>query len=395
MNCGSEWIYYGAGMVYKKNRHFKEAEEKFRYLLAIYPSYGNAYVQLGFIRKNEGKKFEAKALFEKGLSYNPENENAHHQIGLLQMQSKNYNDAANNFSRVLELNPNRTDAMVHLGITMGGKGDFCAAENLITQSYSKDQEQKNGYARLGWIKAERQDWPSAVEIMSRDLKAGRISSAWQIKLAIGQAFTGDYDNAVKLIEDLYNNDKDAVDGFARLGWASYLSSGDEQKLHFLVAKDIHLKRLSVDGNKIMAMAMFLRGELILAGKLIDSLYAKYPYAKDGFATMGWLHIEKVDLEQGIALMGKDYRMQRLSTVWKINYAYQLLKTGESQTAGSILNEIMKLEPHQQEFRIGYQLKPLKIISKRDIEQMAIKSGLAGQKHRPTDKLTSSQCNCGL
>ena len=54
MNCGSEWIYYGAGMVYKKNRHFKEAEEKFRYLLAIYPSYGNAYVQLGFIRKNEG-----------------------------------------------------------------------------------------------------------------------------------------------------------------------------------------------------------------------------------------------------------------------------------------------------------------------------------------------------
>ena len=51
-----DWIRYGAGMVHMMKARYEAAENKFNELLAINPSYGNAYVQLGLIRKIEGRK---------------------------------------------------------------------------------------------------------------------------------------------------------------------------------------------------------------------------------------------------------------------------------------------------------------------------------------------------
>ena len=56
MNIDCLWIEYGTGMVYMKMKRYETAEEKFNKLLAIEPSYGYAYAQLGYIRKYEGKK---------------------------------------------------------------------------------------------------------------------------------------------------------------------------------------------------------------------------------------------------------------------------------------------------------------------------------------------------
>ena len=62
MNENSDWIKYGVGMVYLRKGRYEEAEERFNELLAINPSYGYAYAQLGHIRKNEGEQEECQVF---------------------------------------------------------------------------------------------------------------------------------------------------------------------------------------------------------------------------------------------------------------------------------------------------------------------------------------------
>ena len=68
-------------------------------------------------------------------------------------------------------------------------------------------------------------------------------------------------------------------------------------------------------------------------------------------------------------MNKDYRLQRLSTVWQINYAYRLACVGQSQKARALFNEVMEIEPNRLEFRIGFQLCPLETMTKYQFQQM--------------------------
>ena len=74
MNINYDWIHDGAGMVYMKKGRYKAAEDKFRQILSINPSYSNACAQLGLILKNDGRKEEAKEIIEKALCHGPNND---------------------------------------------------------------------------------------------------------------------------------------------------------------------------------------------------------------------------------------------------------------------------------------------------------------------------------
>ena len=437
MNKDCLWIEYGTGMVYMKKKRYETAEEKFNKILAIDPSYGYAYAQLGYIRKYEGKKKESINLFNKAIKYLPKNEMGIYQCGLINIECGNYDDALDHFSKVLELNPVHIDAMLNLGLLHGRKGNFEQAVKLINVVYHENQKKKNCFAKLGWIKTENQDWKGAFDIMNKDWKAKRMSPAWQVNLAqmygrrgefaraiemINEAyalnpnikngfarlgwiktevqdwsgalglmtqdqaqkrissgwqtnlamilvFNGEHDKAIKLIEDLYSDDEDAKDGYAKVGWAYYLSSGDEPNLRNLLEKDAILNRLSTMGNRIRAWEICMRGDLISAEMQMDSLYSKNPLLKDGFAVMGWMCIERGNLEEGLTLMEKDYRLQRFSTEWRINYAYQLVKKNQLNKSRALFNGAMKIEPHRQEVRIGHPLSPLGTMTKNKFRQM--------------------------
>lgn len=437
MNSASDWIKYGVGMVYMIKGRYEEATENFNELLAVNPSYSDAYMQLGIIAKVEGDKEAANSFFEEAICCAPENEFAVFQMGLLQMQFGNHSDAEDHFSRVLELNQSHSEAMINLGIVYGHKEEFDKAENLIKKAYSSNQMQKDGFARLGLLKAQKKDWSGALEIMNKDWESGRISPGWNLVLAqmygrmgefekaieiinqgyknnntlidgfarlgwikaqnqdwngadklmakdneIGRlspgwqknlmmikVFKGELDSAIKLVDDLYCRDHNVADGYAKLGWAYYLSSGNEKRLRLFIDRDIDLGRLSCDGQKINAWAMSIQGELTSAVMLMDSLYAEKPFFKNGCAVMGWERAEKGDMKDGIMLMEKDYQLQRLTPEWQINYSYQLAKNNQSQKARTLFKKAMEIEPLRQKIRIGYQIFPLRKMTKDQYQKM--------------------------
>lgn len=501
----TDWIRFGTGMVYKNERRYEAAEKIFNELIARNPADADAYAQLGLIRMSEGKKPEAAALFETALHHDPCNVIAHFHCGCLKIETANFNDAQLHFSKVLEIDPAHPGAMLNMGCIIGREGDFKTAEKMIRAAYDKDSNLKDGFARLGWIKADQQDWDGVLHIMQRDLEENRISPGWQINLAqmfgrngnfdratalivqayaadqtltdgfarlgwikaeqwdwdgaleimqrdmeenrispgwqinlaqvfgqmekwdraaelIAQAyaadaaltdgyarlgwlkaeqqdwngafelmimdheinrllpewrhnlamiqiFKGDDSGAEKLIETWYSQNPDATDGYAKLGRSYYLKSRDQKKLQNLVAKDLALNRLSGHGRRVLTWVMNLPEELTSAEELLTLLYAENPSMRDGFAMMGWLQCEAGDSAKGLALMEKDYQLKRMTPFWQTNYVYQLSKANQSQKARTLFREVMQLEPFRKEFRIGFYILPQKIMTKEQLQQL--------------------------
>jgi hypothetical protein len=181
---------------------------------------------------------------------------------------------------------------------------------------------------LGWIKAEKKDWNGALSLIEIDYKEKRISSTWQINFAIIQMISGNQKLSIQLINELYANDKNAVDGYAKLGLYHYYINRNEKYFSALVQKDDELARLSINGKKIFAMALGVRGDLISAEKLIELLYSNHTSLKDGLAEMGWLLIKKGEKEIGLSLMEKEHILHRLSQIgWltmHINYTKKVI-----------------------------------------------------------------------
>ena len=317
----------------------------------------------------ETVKEDAEALFEEVIEYDHENEIANFQLGLLYAENKNYDDAMEAFLKVWGSNPSHGGSMLNLALVYGHKGDFDRAKELIKSAYETVENMKDGFARLGWIKATMQDWSGALEIMNRDLTEGRISPGHQINLAQLYGQMGDFDCAVKLIRQAYGQDRNLKDGYAKLGIVCCLFSGDSQNLQFCIDKDRGLNRLSSQGELIRSLAMSIDGSHISACKLMELLYHENDDLKNGFAILGWLRIEHGFTKEGLVLMGKDYQLGRLASDWLVNYIYQLVMEGEFRTAKLLFNELSELEPYQHEFRIGFQLSPVRVMLRREFEQM--------------------------
>uniref|UniRef100_UPI003562F6C8 tetratricopeptide repeat protein n=1 Tax=Desulfosarcina sp. TaxID=2027861 RepID=UPI003562F6C8 len=218
MNQTHAWITYGAGMVYIKKKRYEAGSDKFRELLAAHPQYGDAIAQLGVIERNQGRRDNAKRYIEKTLSQDPENKIANYQFGLFHLENREYVDAADHFSRVLKADPSHTCAMIQLAIVAGRNGDFKKAETLVNDAYDKDDKLTDAFAKLGWIKAEKQDWAGALEIMDKDSCDGRISPAWKVNLAQLYGRNGEWDRAIELIEDAYGYNLYLKDAYSKLGW---------------------------------------------------------------------------------------------------------------------------------------------------------------------------------
>ncbi len=244
MNQSNEWIHYGAGMVYMKEGHYKAAEQKFRELLSINPTYGGAYAQLGIIYDVEGRKKEAKALLEKAIIHDPDNVTANFQLGILNKDDKDYKNAIYLLNKVLKINPFHVDAMINLGIVYSRRGGFEKARKLIHDAYNKDQTLKDCYALLGRIKAEALNWggsPEVLELIDIDRKTGRLSTIAKLTEAKRYIWGRRFEDAENLVREAYQESPKAKAGYGRLATA-VLMIGDQERAMNYWQKDRTLNR---------------------------------------------------------------------------------------------------------------------------------------------------------
>lgn len=344
-----DWIQFGVGMVYKNRGNLKDAEEKFKEILNRNPEYGFAYVQLGQINKVMGLQDQTLTYFQQAVDCLPEDEMGYYQLGLIYLELKAYRSAKDRFLKVLEFNPSHVDALVNIALINGAEGDFDQAALLIKEAYQKDPDCMDGFARLGWIKAEKNDWNGAIELMDYDRKAGRLTAHWKTNLAEIHARSGDFNTAETLIAQAYIENEDIRDAYARMGWIK-AENRDYAGALELMQKDDRSNRLTPHWRINLAETYGRSSDYDAAENMIEQAYHKNPDLKDGYARLGWIMADHEHLRHAVAMMEKDYGENRLSSAWKVNYAILLGRQGEINRAENLINEAYADNP---ELKDGY------------------------------------------
>lgn len=199
---------------------------------------------------------------------------------------KRYTDARH-FLQIDSASDRQTPADAYLLALVEAKlGCFADSIPLIESAYAKCPTLRDGFAKVGWIKAEKKDWQGAFELAVRDYAARRSTPAWQVNVAQLYGRRDDFVTAMDLIERAYAESPKMVSGFARLG-AIRMEKRDWQGAYSLMDRDRKSGRLNPIWELRMAVAAAHLGYWEAASAHVDSGYAADEKLKDGYASLGW------------------------------------------------------------------------------------------------------------
>lgn len=106
----------------------REAEAKYRQVLASNPTQPDALHLLGVIAHQVGRNPEAEALIVRAIELWPARAEFHNNLGLVLQALGRFNEAIGRFRKALQLNPAYADAHTNLGNILRDQGDLDAAE---------------------------------------------------------------------------------------------------------------------------------------------------------------------------------------------------------------------------------------------------------------------------
>lgn len=362
---------YERGLVHVERRNFDVALNHFSKVLELNPSHIDALINVALVLGSIGDFEKAEKFITEAYEKDFEEKDGFSRLGWLKTQNRDWQGAFEIMVKDLDANRISPDWQINLAQIVGRKGGWEQSIELIDQAYKSNSGVKDGYSRIGWIKTENQDWVGAFEMMEKDVNLNRISSIWRMRRAQTFARMGELNNAFRAVEELYCFDKQINDGYTNVGWVYYITYNKQNILREAIERDSLLNRLSAEGKKRKAIALSILGDTLKAILYLDSLYSEYKFLKNGFAIMGWECIERGEQKIGLSLMEKDLRMRRLTSSWKINYAYQLVRAGQAKRAQMLFNDSMVLEDQRHKIQIGYQFCPLKKNIKNQFIQQII------------------------
>ena len=206
------------GLLYMEGRNYDDAKKVFSKVLEVNPLHGGALLTLGLIYGYRGEFDRAAEIIEDAYGKGKKLKDGFARLGWIKTETKDWQGALELSKRDLDENRLSPVWRINLALLYGRQGEFERSLRLIEQAYLDSDEVRGGFSRLGNIKVEQQDWSGALAIMNRDLEEDRISPGWQVNLAQMYGRKGDFEYAVELIEQAYEQNPGIKDGFARLGW---------------------------------------------------------------------------------------------------------------------------------------------------------------------------------
>ncbi|WP_200377258.1 tetratricopeptide repeat protein [Thiocystis violacea] len=276
----------------------------------------------------------AQELIESAYTLHDNTRDGFVRLGWLKTSKKYWQDGldlAIRDERLGRLSPNW---QINLAQLYGRYGNFERATELIKHAYSIDKKHNDGFARLGWIEIEKNNWRKALNVMRRDSVLNRISPAWQVNFGIATGVGGDWDEAEHLIEDAYIRCPNLRDGFTRLGIYSCFYGQDVEYFRMLKERDVYLNAMG-DRDRWKIMSLIISGDL---AKAVDTAYEAYHCDNDqrqnNLLSLIGNHgyINRGDFDVGMNFLAGDYERKRMGENWIALYAVMLATCGEFEKA---------------------------------------------------------------
>lgn len=306
----------------------------------------------------EGNHTKAVAIMEDAYAKCPTLRNGFIRIGQIKSAQGDHKGGlsiANKDAAAERMTP---QWQIDLALLHGQAGDFPQAEKLIVEAYEKRPTMKDGFARLGWIRALQRQWPEAQDLMDRDYQNERLSPNQQLYLALIRAHMGAWDAAVQLIDNAYAHAPALKDANVRLGWHGFLLGKGIHTFSELINKDLQAGRFSLAGEATAALCHAIQGDFATACSSVERYYREYTHAqKQQWAVIGWVAFKQGNPELACELMLRDYRTGCLATAWLPSMALVLTCTGNPMLADEVIDKLARDTGAEDLVTIGYHFAP--------------------------------------
>ncbi|MCK5519819.1 MAG: tetratricopeptide repeat protein [Candidatus Marinimicrobia bacterium] len=143
--------YFKEGMDAYKFGDYMTAEEKFRITIEIDPSFVNAYMQIGIIKRKAGDLDGAITCLEKGVKASPTDVKALYNLGLFYKSSNRMSESKKMFQKAIDVNPNFSKAYTGLAGILASEKNTAKAEAMFKKSLDLNDKSAaawDGYGAL-------------------------------------------------------------------------------------------------------------------------------------------------------------------------------------------------------------------------------------------------------
>lgn len=186
---------------------FDEAERYLKKALEIDPTFAPALGNLGLIAEQRQQPDQAIEYFEKALELSPGLLFARNALATQLLRSGDVAGAIQQWQEVLQINPNELAAIYNIAMAKSGRGEHAEAIEHLRRGLSIAPDSSRLVAALAWELAtapddELRNGAEALQLAQRVYKAYPNQPQIVDLMAAALAETGDFENAIKLMEPL-------------------------------------------------------------------------------------------------------------------------------------------------------------------------------------------------
>jgi hypothetical protein len=287
------WLVYCPKKQYQKAIELFELDNKAG---SLSPDYLQNYALICALA---GKLIKSKKLIKKSYIYSPLLLDGYAKIGWNFFHyNKNYHQALLLMEKDYNLSRISDEYLQKYSIILSTIGQEQKAFSIINNIYQKDKSAQNAYTLI----ANTVFWPShyyykALNAMSIDSKALRLSPTCQLTYAQKLAQLGELKSAKHIIHKLYSEDKKCNDGYSLIAWNYYAKREKLEQALVFFKMDIKRNRISPMQLCNMGLIYGELNNLSSATKMVDQAYTKSSHLLNGYDAFTWHFIHQLDLEK--------------------------------------------------------------------------------------------------
>lgn len=191
----------GIAVLFQKHGQLAEAHDVFQQVLAAAPDHADALHFAGILAQQQGRHEDAVALIERSLAIEPGRADCYSNLGIIYRSMGRAEEAIAAYRQAIALSPAHANAYSNLGVLLKSQGQVVEAEEAYRAAIVINPEHCDAHHNLGVLLAATARIPEAVQCFCRVTTLSPRHPETRKLLALAHCNLGEYDKAVKVVED--------------------------------------------------------------------------------------------------------------------------------------------------------------------------------------------------
>jgi len=226
-------------------------------------------------------------------------------------------------------------------------GKNTSAMHLIEEAYKEDASLTNARARIAeLLHSSAGSEGDFIDICEQDLRQGRLSPEWMLRLAECYAAEGSMQRAVDIVADAYMLSDTVTDGYTRVADRYFRQRPDHEAVCAWIARDEEAGRLSAPWLFRKAKAVASSRGIEAALPCVELAYEKQPGLSNAYSRLAWASFVTSDMayDKVIPYFELDLARGSLVADWQLNYAQALAVLGREKAMVHAIRHAYNLWP---------------------------------------------------